>query len=91
MGNSCIDRPWIQRIHDSFKVHQSLVFTASYPMMICNILISLPFWCNRNPLYLGVMFVAFLLAKALWTQLDIPGEFRNGAVSVCQPSQIPLK
>ncbi|CAA0332036.1 unnamed protein product [Arabidopsis thaliana] len=34
----------------------------------------------RNPLYLGVMFVAFLLAKALWTQLDIPGEFRNGAL-----------
>ncbi|XP_023643020.1 protein ROOT HAIR DEFECTIVE 3 homolog 1 isoform X1 [Capsella rubella] len=34
----------------------------------------------RNPLYLGVIFVAFLLAKALWTQLDIPGEFRNGAL-----------
>ncbi|KAK4410506.1 protein ROOT HAIR defective [Sesamum angolense] len=28
----------------------------------------------RNPLYLGVIFVAFLLIKALWVQLDISGE-----------------
>ncbi|XP_033130922.1 protein ROOT HAIR DEFECTIVE 3 homolog 1 isoform X4 [Brassica rapa] len=35
----------------------------------------------RNPLYLGLLFVGFLLLKALWTQLDIPGEFRNGVVS----------
>lgn len=35
---------------------------------------------DRNPLYLGVIFVAFLLIKALWVQLDISGEFRNGAV-----------
>ncbi|KAL0664943.1 hypothetical protein Bca4012_101781 [Brassica carinata] len=35
----------------------------------------------RNPLYLGLLFVVFLLLKALWTQLDIPGEFRNGVVS----------
>ncbi|KAL3824449.1 hypothetical protein ACJIZ3_020478 [Penstemon smallii] len=34
----------------------------------------------RNPLYLGVIFVAFLLMKALWVQLDISGEFRNGAL-----------
>lgn len=34
----------------------------------------------RNPLYLGVIFVAFLLIKALWVQLDISGEFRNGAL-----------
>ncbi|KAK4373844.1 hypothetical protein RND71_004521 [Anisodus tanguticus] len=34
----------------------------------------------RNPLYLGVIFVAFLLVKALWVQLDISGEFRNGAI-----------
>ncbi|XP_033130923.1 protein ROOT HAIR DEFECTIVE 3 homolog 1 isoform X5 [Brassica rapa] len=34
----------------------------------------------RNPLYLGLLFVGFLLLKALWTQLDIPGEFRNGVV-----------
>ncbi|XP_078432047.1 protein ROOT HAIR DEFECTIVE 3-like [Wolffia australiana] len=34
----------------------------------------------RNPLYLGVLFVAFLLAKALWVQLDIAGEFSNGAL-----------
>lgn len=36
---------------------------------------------GRNPLYLGVIFVGFLLVKALWVQLDISGEFRNGAVS----------
>ncbi|KAK9923614.1 hypothetical protein M0R45_032022 [Rubus argutus] len=34
----------------------------------------------RNPLYLLVIFVAFLLLKALWVQLDISGEFRNGAL-----------
>ncbi|MQM09539.1 hypothetical protein Taro_042408 [Colocasia esculenta] len=34
----------------------------------------------RNPFYLGVLFVAFLLGKALWVQLDISGEFRNGAL-----------
>ncbi|KAI3937525.1 hypothetical protein MKW92_025594 [Papaver armeniacum] len=35
-----------------------------------------------NPLWLLVMFVGFLLVKALWVQLDISGEFRNGAVSI---------
>ncbi|KAA8540291.1 hypothetical protein F0562_024146 [Nyssa sinensis] len=34
----------------------------------------------RNPLYLFVIFVGFLLTKALWVQLDISGEFRNGAL-----------
>ncbi|RZB97739.1 Protein ROOT HAIR DEFECTIVE 3-like 1 isoform C [Glycine soja] len=34
----------------------------------------------RNPLYLGVIFVGFLLIKALWVQLDVSGEFRNGAL-----------
>ncbi|KAK9136499.1 hypothetical protein Sjap_007093 [Stephania japonica] len=34
----------------------------------------------RNPLYLGVIFVAFLVLKALWVQLDISNEFRNGAL-----------
>ncbi|KAK7389625.1 hypothetical protein VNO78_24819 [Psophocarpus tetragonolobus] len=34
----------------------------------------------RNPLYLGVIFVGFLLLKALWVQLDVSGEFRNGAL-----------
>ncbi|CAK9174489.1 unnamed protein product [Ilex paraguariensis] len=34
----------------------------------------------RNPLYLFIIFVAFLLSKALWVQLDISGEFRNGAL-----------
>ncbi|OMO49314.1 Root hair defective 3 GTP-binding protein [Corchorus olitorius] len=34
----------------------------------------------RNPLYLFVIFVGFLVIKALWVQLDIAGEFRNGAL-----------
>ncbi|KHN30045.1 Protein ROOT HAIR DEFECTIVE 3 like 1, partial [Glycine soja] len=34
----------------------------------------------RNPLYLGVIFVGYLLIKALWAQLDITGEFRHGAL-----------
>ncbi|XP_022891341.1 protein ROOT HAIR DEFECTIVE 3-like [Olea europaea var. sylvestris] len=34
----------------------------------------------RNPLYLGVIFVGFLIIKALWVQLDIPGVFSNGAL-----------
>ncbi|PRQ53743.1 hypothetical protein RchiOBHm_Chr2g0169871 [Rosa chinensis] len=33
----------------------------------------------RNPLYLLVIFVGFLPFKALWVQLDILAEFRNGA------------
>lgn len=32
----------------------------------------------RNPLYLAVMFVVFLVGKAFWVQLDITNEFRNG-------------
>lgn len=34
----------------------------------------------RNPLYLGFIFVAYLLFKALWVQMDISGEFRNGVL-----------
>ncbi|KAH7686487.1 RHD3/Sey1 protein [Dioscorea alata] len=34
----------------------------------------------RNPFYFAIIFVAFLVGKALWIQLDIPGEFRNGAL-----------
>uniref|UniRef100_A0A7N0SX25 Protein ROOT HAIR DEFECTIVE 3 homolog n=1 Tax=Kalanchoe fedtschenkoi TaxID=63787 RepID=A0A7N0SX25_KALFE len=34
----------------------------------------------RNPLYLGVIFVGYLLFRALWVQLDISAEFRNGAL-----------
>ncbi|KAG5620514.1 hypothetical protein H5410_005732 [Solanum commersonii] len=32
----------------------------------------------RNPLYLFILFVVYLFGKALWIQMDIPGEFRNG-------------
>ncbi|KAI3727323.1 hypothetical protein L1987_67136 [Smallanthus sonchifolius] len=34
----------------------------------------------RNPLWLLFIFVSYLLFKALWVQLDISGEFRNGAL-----------
>ncbi|URD87802.1 GTP-binding protein that may be involved in cell development (By similarity) [Musa troglodytarum] len=34
----------------------------------------------RNPLYLVVIFVIFLVGKALWVQLDISGVFSNGAL-----------
>ncbi|XP_048139463.1 protein ROOT HAIR DEFECTIVE 3-like isoform X2 [Rhodamnia argentea] len=34
----------------------------------------------RNPFYLAVIFVGFLLVKALWVQLDVSGEFRHGAL-----------
>ncbi|KAK6150198.1 hypothetical protein DH2020_017723 [Rehmannia glutinosa] len=35
----------------------------------------------RNPLYLLVIFVTFLLGKAIWVQTDIPGLFQNGIVA----------
>ncbi|PON62048.1 RHD3/Sey [Trema orientale] len=35
----------------------------------------------KNPLYLVVLFVAFLLSKALWVQMDIAGEFRSGTLA----------
>ncbi|RWR88942.1 protein ROOT HAIR DEFECTIVE 3 2 isoform X4 [Cinnamomum micranthum f. kanehirae] len=35
----------------------------------------------RNPLYLLVIFIIFLLLKALWVELDFTGEFQNGALT----------
>uniref|UniRef100_A0A2N9IM73 GB1/RHD3-type G domain-containing protein n=1 Tax=Fagus sylvatica TaxID=28930 RepID=A0A2N9IM73_FAGSY len=35
----------------------------------------------RNPLYLVVLFIVFLLSKALWLQMDIPREFQNGILA----------
>ncbi|KAK7271967.1 hypothetical protein RJT34_28276 [Clitoria ternatea] len=34
----------------------------------------------RNPLYLGLIFIGYLVIKAIWVQLDIAGEFRHGAL-----------
>ncbi|KAH0927299.1 hypothetical protein HID58_019555 [Brassica napus] len=34
----------------------------------------------RNPLWLLVLFVGYLVSKALWVQLNISEEFRNGAL-----------
>ncbi|KAI9197925.1 hypothetical protein LWI28_006806 [Acer negundo] len=35
----------------------------------------------KNPLYLMVLFIAYLLSKALWVQMDISGEFRHGTLA----------
>ncbi|XP_065854509.1 protein ROOT HAIR DEFECTIVE 3 homolog 2 [Euphorbia lathyris] len=35
----------------------------------------------KNPLYLMVLFVAYLLSKALWVQMDIGGQFQHGALA----------
>ncbi|GAB2269229.1 Cell wall protein rhd3 [Dionaea muscipula] len=41
----------------------------------------------RNPFYFAVLFIIFLLSRALWVQLDISNQFRHGALpgllSVC--------
>ncbi|XP_047961737.1 protein ROOT HAIR DEFECTIVE 3 homolog 1-like [Salvia hispanica] len=34
----------------------------------------------RNPLYLGVFFMIFLLLKAVWVQMDVANEFRLGVL-----------
>ncbi|KAK7303534.1 hypothetical protein RJT34_14441 [Clitoria ternatea] len=35
----------------------------------------------KNPLYLLIIFVAYLIGKALWVQMDIAGEFRHGTLA----------
>ncbi|KAJ8758683.1 hypothetical protein K2173_000404 [Erythroxylum novogranatense] len=35
----------------------------------------------KNPFYLMILFVGFLLSKALWVQMDIAGEFRHGTLA----------
>ncbi|KAL8107577.1 hypothetical protein AgCh_024115 [Apium graveolens] len=35
----------------------------------------------RNPLYLLVLFVIFLLSKAIWVQMDITRDFQNGTLA----------
>lgn len=40
-------------------------------------------YCHcRNPLYVGIIFIGYLILKALWVQLDIAGEFSHGVVSI---------
>ncbi|KAK7246108.1 hypothetical protein RIF29_40967 [Crotalaria pallida] len=34
----------------------------------------------KNPLYLLFIFVAYLLGKAIWVQMDIAGEFQHGVL-----------
>ncbi|KAK7412799.1 hypothetical protein VNO78_04434 [Psophocarpus tetragonolobus] len=34
----------------------------------------------KNPLYLMFIFVAYLVGKAIWVQMDIAGEFRHGTL-----------
>uniref|UniRef100_A0A1D1Y028 Protein ROOT HAIR DEFECTIVE 3 homolog n=1 Tax=Anthurium amnicola TaxID=1678845 RepID=A0A1D1Y028_9ARAE len=35
----------------------------------------------RNPLYIMILFVTFLVSKAVWVQLDVTGDFRHGTLS----------
>ncbi|MBA0748103.1 hypothetical protein Gogos_004955 [Gossypium gossypioides] len=35
----------------------------------------------RNPLYLMGLFVVYLLSKAMWVQMDIPGQFQHGTLA----------
>ncbi|XP_022723301.1 protein ROOT HAIR DEFECTIVE 3 homolog 2-like isoform X3 [Durio zibethinus] len=35
----------------------------------------------RNPFYLMLLFVAYLLSKAMWVQMDIPGQFQHGTLA----------
>ncbi|XVF25355.1 hypothetical protein REPUB_Repub13aG0205800 [Reevesia pubescens] len=35
----------------------------------------------RNPFYLMLLFVAFLLSKAMWVQMDVPGQFEHGTLA----------
>lgn len=35
----------------------------------------------KNPLYLMILFIVYLLSKALWVQMDIPGQFQNGTLA----------
>ena len=37
---------------------------------------------NRNPLYLLVIFVVYLVGKAFWVQSEIGREFQHGFVSI---------
>ncbi|KAF3440776.1 hypothetical protein FNV43_RR19062 [Rhamnella rubrinervis] len=70
-----------------------LVFKDSLGHCSCSFLeiigprrIGLAWWpvmvkeANKNPLYLRLIFVVFLLGQALWVQLDISGEVRNDAL-----------
>ncbi|XP_027339093.1 protein ROOT HAIR DEFECTIVE 3 homolog 2 isoform X2 [Abrus precatorius] len=34
----------------------------------------------KNPLYLMIIFVAYLIGKAIWVQMDIAGELRHGTL-----------
>ncbi|XP_022715425.1 protein ROOT HAIR DEFECTIVE 3 homolog 2-like isoform X2 [Durio zibethinus] len=35
----------------------------------------------RNPLYLLLLFIAYLLSKAMWVQMDVPGQFQHGTLA----------
>lgn len=101
MATSCMDNYgnghiWFQWIYDAFKVNVTL---KSWMLTIYFYILSDPyfhqfnnyicwFW-NRNPLLILGIFVAYLLGKAIWVQMDVGGEFRHGAVS-CVGSFLPF-
>nr|XP_009388548.2 PREDICTED: LOW QUALITY PROTEIN: protein ROOT HAIR DEFECTIVE 3 homolog 2-like [Musa acuminata subsp. malaccensis] len=35
----------------------------------------------RNPLYLAILFILFILSRVVWYELNIAGEFQNGTLS----------
>lgn len=83
MGTCRNGYPWIQRVHDIVKVFPSVYWIMHEHLISYRSV--WPYWVlfnGRNPLYLGVIFVVFLVGKAMWVQLDIAKEFQNGFVSI---------
>lgn len=83
MGTCRNGYPWIQRVHDIVKVFSSVYWIMHEHLISYRSV--WPYWVlfnGRNPLYLGVIFVVFLVGKAMWVQLDIAKEFQNGFVSI---------
>lgn len=87
-NNNWLPPPWaiVALVVLGFNEFMTLLrYFTSAILLRCPMLLLLDmclFFGGRNPFYLGVIFVGFLLVKALWVQLDVSGEFRHGAVSV---------
>jgi hypothetical protein len=84
MGTCCNGYPWIQRVYDITEV---FLLSAETSMNVsCDIftfdLAKIFHLNNRNPLYLLVIFVVYLVGKAIWVQSEIGREFQHGFVSI---------
>lgn len=95
-NNSSLPPPWaiaailLLGFNEFMTLLRWLIYLDEFQYYIPQLLINSYTLHCRNPLYLGVIFVVFLVGKAIWVQLDIPGEFRNGAVSVNTLSEFKL-